>query len=98
MKKSLFLLLTLSSLMLTSCGESANEETNSQGTSSSTTAETNTSTPALQARQEAVSPPASRSAMIGQVQCNFSNIILTRAFHLPDAALDTTTPLPAMYT
>lgn len=86
MKKPLFLLLTLTSLMLTSCGDSANEETNTPDSSISTTTETNT--PAPQPSQKAESSSASSSAMIGQVQCNISNIILTRAFYLPDAAID----------
>lgn len=80
MKKPLFLLLTFSTLLLTSCGDSANEETNSQSTS--------TPTPVPQARQETKSSTASSSAMIAQVQCNFSNIFLTRSFYLPDAAID----------
>lgn len=88
MKTPLFLLLTATSLLVTSCGDSANEEQTNQNTSISSTTETNTTTPAPQARQETESSTASRSAMIGQVQCNFSNIILTRSFYLPDAAID----------
>lgn len=67
MKKSLFFLLSLSALLMSSCGDSRNEDTSS---AQSTEADT------------------SRSAMVGSVQCNFSAVILTRAFFLPDAALD----------
>lgn len=88
MKTPLFLLLTATSLLMTSCGDSASDENNKQDTNISTTTETETPRSAPQAKQETASSSTNSSAMIGQVKCDLSNIILTRSFYLPDAAID----------